>query len=109
MLGIHDSLNPILISAYEDEFELVVVETKIGQKYIRSITGYGPQETWEESEKLPFFIALDKEIGKAQLENKSVFVSMDANSKLGPQYIPGDLHNMSKTKRYLLKLWKKMH
>ena len=107
MLGIHDSLNPILISAYEDEFELVVVETKIGQKYIRFITGYGPQETWEESEKLPFFIAHDKEIGKAQLEiSQSLYqwmqtVCWDLNIFLGTCII------CQKTERYLLKLREK--
>ena len=65
MIGVHESLNPILISLYEDSFELIVVETKIGPKNSRFITGYGPQETWEEAEKLPFFIALDQEIVKA--------------------------------------------
>ena len=107
MIGIHESLNPILINVYEDEFELIVVETKIGQKHVRFITGYGPQETWEESEKLLFFVALDQEIVKAQLEGKSVFVSMDANSKLGPQYIPGDLHNMSKNGEVLAEIVEK--
>ena len=38
------------------------------------MTGYGPQETWEEGKKIPFFVALDQEI---------VYISMDANCKLG--------------------------
>ena len=56
MIGVHESLNPILISLYEDSFELIGVETKIGPKNKRFITRYGPQETWEEAEKLPFLL-----------------------------------------------------
>ena len=37
MIGVHGSLNPILISSYEEEFELLVVETKIGNQVIRFI------------------------------------------------------------------------
>ena len=32
MIGIHESLNQILISSYDDDFELIVVETRIGPK-----------------------------------------------------------------------------
>ena len=107
MIGVHGSLNPILISSYEEEFELLVVETKIGNQVIRFITGYGPQENWDEMQKLPFFIALDQEVGKAQSEGISVYISMDANSKLGPEYIPGDLHTMSKNGEVLAEIIEK--
>ena len=59
------------------------------------MTGYGPQETWEEEEKLPFFVALDQEIIKAKTNGKSVFLAFDANSKMGPDYIPKDPHKCS--------------
>ena len=107
MIGVHESLNPVLISSYEEDFELIVIQTKIGNKVIRFITGYGPQEGWDESDKLPFFIALDQEVGKAHLEGISVYISMDANSKLGPEYIPGDLHNMSKNGEVLSEIIEK--
>ena len=32
MMGLHESLNPVLVSLYENDFELIVVETKIGKK-----------------------------------------------------------------------------
>ena len=68
ILGVHESLNPQLIASYEEDFELIVVGTSAGNKNIRFITGYGPQESWDETEKLHFFVALDQEVLKAQIE-----------------------------------------
>ena len=51
------------------------------------MTGYGPQENWSEEEKMPFFIALEEEISKAQMANKSIILELDANSKLGSKYV----------------------
>ena len=107
IIGVHESLNPHLITIYKEDFELILVETKVGNKEIRFITGYGPQENWDESEKLPFFIALDQEVMKAQMEGKAVFVYMDANSKLGQGYIPKDLHQMSKNGEVLCEIIEK--
>ena len=56
---------------------------------------------------MPFFIALDQEVLKSQIEGKSVFVSFDANSKLGPQYIPKDPHPMSKNGEILAEIIRK--
>ena len=44
---------------------------------------------------MPFFLALEIEIEKAKLAGKSIIVEMDANSKVGKQYIPRDPHVMS--------------
>ena len=96
MMGFHESLNPVLVTNYENEFELMVVEIKIGKKEIRFLTGYGPQEDWGDDLKAPFFVALNTEIAKALAENKSLYIAMDANCKLGPEYIPGDPNKMSK-------------
>ena len=51
MIGAHESLNPILIKEYSDELELIVIEITRKDKYIRVITGYGPQEAWKSEEK----------------------------------------------------------
>ena len=48
MLGVSKSSNPVLVFLYENEFELIVVETKIGKREIRFLTGYGPQEDWSD-------------------------------------------------------------
>ena len=58
MIGVHKSLNPMLVKEYSSDFELLVVEINIAQKNIRIVSGYGPQETWGEQDRLPFFLRL---------------------------------------------------
>ena len=87
VIGIHESLKPVLIEEYSENFELIVVEVNIGGKEIRVMTGYGPQENWTVSEKMPFFVALEKEVSRANINGKSVIIELDANSKLGNSYM----------------------
>ena len=75
---------------HSDEFELLVVEVKLGEKDVRIISGYGPQENWKREERLPFFRTLEEEIKKAKMNGKYIFIQMDANAKLGPDVIKGD-------------------
>ena len=86
-IGVHENLKPVLIEEYSETFELLVVEIRVEEKEIRVITGYGPQENWETSEKMPFFVALEKEISEARVNGKHVIIEMDANSKLGSTYM----------------------
>ena len=95
MCAVHKELNPKLIEEYSDQFELLVVEIEIDNKNIRVMTGYGPQENLEKRMRLPFFVALEEEVAKASSAGKSVVIEIDANSKLGQQYIPGDPHEMT--------------
>ena len=99
MLGIHIGLQPVLVKEYSDNFELLIVQIKAGNKDIIVITGLGPQESWRDEERLPFFTSLEEEISSAEYEGKSVIIVMDANSKLGPNLIPGDPHAISKNGR----------
>ena len=39
LIGIHKSLQPVLIEEYEEKFELMVMEIKIANKEIRVISG----------------------------------------------------------------------
>ena len=95
IIGAHKALEPVLIQEYSNEFELLVVEVKVSNREIRIMSGYGPQESWPENERMPFFLALEQEIIKAELAGKSILIEMDANSKLGPELIPGDKHAQS--------------
>ena len=104
MLGVHVALKPVLISEYNETFELLVVKIKIANKAIRVLTGYGPQECWDESEKTPFFNALEEEIAASELQGISTIIAMDANAKLGPTYIQGDPHKQSSNGRILAEL-----
>ena len=100
IIGAHKALKPCLIQEYSEEFELLVIEIKISNKEIRIISGYGPQECWAENERMPFFLALEQEIVKAEIEGKSIIIEMDANSKLGPDLIPGDVHEQSENGKF---------
>ena len=95
LVACHKDLNPKLVEEYDDELELLVVEIKLKGKQIRIISGYGPQETWVEEKRRPFFTALETEIERAMLAGKSLIVEMDANSKLGAKYIGKDPHGIS--------------
>ena len=74
-IGVHQSLSPFLVKEFEDDFELLVVEAVVEGKHVRIISGYGPQESWSENERLPFFVALEEEILKSRLvvENPSYY------------------------------------
>ena len=64
LIGVHKNLDPILIEEYSEEFELLVVEVKIGGKDVRIISGYGPQENWKKEDKMPFLEHLKKKLSK---------------------------------------------
>ena len=77
MNGVNVALQPVLVSEYSDEFELLVVEITVSKMQIRIISGYGPQENWEEQKKTPFFEALEAEIACAETEGRYVIICMD--------------------------------
>jgi hypothetical protein len=104
LIGAHKSLDPVLIEEYSEDFELLVVEVKLGSKDVRIISGYGPQENWKLEDRMPFFRALEEEIVKAKLNNKVIFIQMDANSKLGPDIIEGDPHIQSANGKILAEI-----
>ena len=95
LIAAHVDLNPKLIVEYSDDFELLVVEIETKERTIRIISGYGPQENLEEDKRVPFFLALETEVEKAELQGKSIVIELDANSKLGHKYIPKDPHMIS--------------
>ena len=90
LIGAHKSLKPKLINEYEETFELLVIEINVANKDIRVISGYGPQENWKPHKVMPFFLAIEEEIIKAELAGRSVIIEADFNSKLGPDFIPND-------------------
>ena len=44
LLAVHESFDPVLIFEGNDDMEILIVQGKIGQKDIRFINAYGPQE-----------------------------------------------------------------
>ena len=47
------------------------------------ITGVGPHENRTEDARMPFFLALEEEISKAELENKLIFIMHPTRPKAG--------------------------
>ena len=107
LIGVQKNLDPILIEEYSEEFELLVVEVKLGEKDVRIISGYGPQENWKKEEKMPFFRALEEEVVKATMHGKGIYIELDANSKLGPTIIEGDPHPQSENGKILSRIIKR--
>ena len=104
MCAVKQYLHPKLIEEYDEPFELLVVEIEIENKGIRIMTGCGPQENQDEAKRMEFFLALEAEIVKSELAGKSTIIEIDANTKLGPEYIPNDPHPMSANGQILSKI-----
>ena len=77
------------------------MEIKVGNKEIRVVSGYGPQESWSPDQREPFFQALEEEVIKADLAGKSSIIEADFNSKLGKEHIPNDPHEQDKNGKLL--------
>ena len=58
-----------------------MVKVTVNNKGIRMITGVGPHGYRSEDVRMLFFLTLEEEITKAELENKSIYIVVDANSK----------------------------
>ena len=107
LIAVHKGLDPVLIEEFSEDFELLVVEVSMGDKEVRIISGYGPQENWRVDEKMPFFRALEGEIVNAKLHGKAIYIQMDANSKLGPEIIRGDPHSQTENGKLLTAIIKR--
>ena len=96
-IGLHESMDPVLISEGDDSTEILVVQGKVGDQNIRFINGYGPQESDTEEKRKFFFARLDEECERALLADVGVIIQMDANSK-----IKNDKHDISNNGKLLL-------
>ena len=105
LTAVHKNLKPVSVSD-EDDTEILVVQGVIGNKPVRFLNGYGPQDESNstEEEKFQFFNKLDEEIKSAKMAGTMLCIQMDANSKLGPEYVPGDPKQMSKNGKHLAKV-----
>ena len=102
LTAVHKNLKPVSVGD-ETETEILVVQATFQNKVVRLINGYGPQDESNSSdeEKLKFFNRLDVEVKSSKIAGAMVCVQMDANSKLGSVYVPGDKKPMSKNGKLL--------
>ena len=102
LTAVHKSLKPVSVSD-ENDIEILVVQGLVKNKPIRFINGYGPQDEFNstDNEKEEFFNRLDLEIKSSKMAGAMICIQMDANSKLGSYYIPGDPKPQSKNGKLL--------
>ena len=63
---------------------------------MRFINGYGPQDDAEDEICDAFFNRIDLEVKSAAIAGTMICIEMDANAKLGKEFIPGDPKEQSK-------------
>ena len=103
LTAIHSDLNPFLV--YDDaEIELVVVQIEIENISIRVFNAYGPQEDDDSTKKDLFWQTIETEIVSARQEGCLILLELDANAKIGSEYLPGDPNPLSENGRTLLGL-----
>ena len=102
LTAVHRNLAPVSVTS-NDETEILVVEAKTGDTKTRFINAYGPQENSDEDTKELFYNQLDTEVKKSKLSGALVCIEMDANGKLGPDFISRDPHSQSKNGKFLEK------
>ena len=106
---IHRNFNPVQIPLSIDckmSENVLVTEADIGNKRVRYINAYGPQENALITEKADFISILDLEIQNAQDLGHFICIQMDGNAKFGDQVIRGDPHPMSNNGKLLFDLLK---
>ena len=69
LTAVDPSLNPMLISARNEEAEILTVQLKLNNLKLRVINGYGPQNDDTPQNKLNFWMGLEEEIIAAQSES----------------------------------------
>ena len=91
-----------MVANCDDELEILVIEIKVGQKKIRIINAYGPQEDDETHEIISFWQAIETEVEHAKANGCMVLIQLDANAKVGKEVIQEDPNSTTNNGRILL-------
>ena len=78
-IGVHNDIESTLVREGDDEKEAIVVQIEIGNKEVRIIVAYGPQENAKKEKKEAFWKFLEEESIKAELLGHGLIIQMDAN------------------------------
>ena len=95
MTSVDEDMNPVLVSNCKDDTEILTVQANLGDKKIRIINGYGPQEDDDIQDVLEFWQELEGEVISAKDEGCLILIEMNANAKVGNTIIKGDPHGMT--------------
>ena len=77
------SLEPVLVYEGDSECEIIVVHAKLHEKSLRIIAGYGPQECAPTVVRESYRENMEAQVSRAYLDGSMVFITEDANAKLG--------------------------
>ena len=73
LTSVDEDLNPVLISNCKDDIEILTIEAKVGDKKIRIINGYGPQEDDDIQDVIGFWQEFEGEV--IRTKDEGCFVS----------------------------------
>ena len=117
LTAVCQDISPVLISAGNENIEMIVVQGKVGNFNIRIFNCYGPQEVTQSQRPVSeqqqivtnFWIELEKEVLKAKEDETLVIIQMDANAKAGKEIINDDPNDMSENGKLMLGLVKRQN
>ena len=105
LTAVDEDLQPVLVSTGdEDDTELITVQIKVGERQVRIINAYGPQEDEKQQKILSFWAEIEKEVIKSKENNCLTIIQMDANAKVGKVIIKGDPHDATNNGKILLEI-----
>ena len=103
--AVAESLHAVQVSDVKED--ILVVEIVVSDEKIRVINAYGPQEPQtsfdKEISKL-FWLEVEKQVVDAKNENCKVVIQCDANTKLGKEVFPKDIHDQTVNGSFLAQL-----
>ena len=91
MTAVKEDLERVVVREGKDGAEVLVIQAVINDRPVRFINGYGNQERDNEQVRKMFFNKLNEEIEMAKCSDSMICVELDANGKLGPEYIKNDI------------------
>ena len=89
-IGVSDDIKSTLVREGDDKREVLVIQIELGQRQVRIIVAYGPQENSSRDKKEEFWKFLEEESIKAELLGQCLIIQMDGNVHGGPDLVKND-------------------
>ena len=100
-IGVRQGLCKPLMADHGENAEFLTVKLILGGNSYRIILVYGPQENVSEEVRKEFFQNVQIPVNRAFLSGDSIILLDDFNAKLCKLIIPGDIHDMSPSGKFL--------
>ena len=96
-----DNGGGLLVACLNSLNAVLVIQVVLGNRNIRIIAGYGPQECAPVVVREKYRNTVEEQTERAHLAGCSVIIAEDANAKLGSDVIPGAPNQMSENGKLL--------